>query len=167
MSKIPIDGKNRHSAIRFSSAERISALIDQLVNGVPFAAAAKAVGYVHVPAAYLEMRRPECIAELKAQLAHKLLLRGAPAAVQHLCDAIEGQKSDKVRVDACKAVLDRAGFIAPRQADDKPSRSPAEMSADELRTFLDAATAELARRATPVDATVTRQSGSEAFDFLE
>jgi phage terminase small subunit len=65
--------------------------------------------------------------------------------------------SPKVRLDASKAILDRAGFVPPRAAAnriDEPEKSLHEMSLDELKALANRLDDELAGRAIDVsDAT--------------
>lgn len=78
----------------------------------------------------------------------------------------DGTANSRSRVDAAKALLDRAGVVAlPPPKESGPALSPAEMTADELRALLDAAAAELAGRATPVNA--ERITPPSAADFLD
>lgn len=78
----------------------------------------------------------------------------APIAVNVLRDIATDPTAPKgVRVDAAKALLDRAGFVAPRgNGDQAPERDVSTMSRDELRRFVEAGEAELARRAKDVSA---------------
>lgn len=65
----------------------------------------------------------------------------------------------KIRADAAKVLLDRAGYVPPKA--DAPGaggamRDPSEMSSDELRAFIEKAEAQLGARAQPVE--VARQN---------
>lgn len=94
----------------------------------------------------------------------------APLAVQTLVrclkDPLPVASVTRAKVDAAKALLAIAGYVAPKAGDAPGDRKPAEeMSADELRQFIEQAQRTLAERARPVlDVT---QAPPQATDMLD
>lgn len=91
-------------------------------------------------------------AAIVAEVRTLLAVEGAPVALRTLLEIARDTTAPKgVRVDASKALLDRAGFVAPRS---KPGEDGAktlqEMSIDELRAFIDKAESERAAAARDV-----------------
>ena len=74
----------------------------------------------------------------------------------------------KLRVEAAKALLDRAGYVAPKAAEPLPDglRDPSEMTSEELRAFLARAEAELADRAQLVDEPNQGEPSPQLLDML-
>jgi hypothetical protein len=77
--------------------------------------------------------------------------------------------SAKVRLDASKALLDRAGFVPPRAAAngmEKPEKSLHEMSLDELRARAAWLENEIAGRAKDVSAASSLSVDEQVADLL-
>ena len=96
-------------------------------------------------------------ARLVARSVKQLLLNSAPVAVSVLHDILDNSNiSPSVRVDAAKALLDRAGFGPVRHVvEHNDSKTLSEMSIDELKGLLDRTESQLASLATPVSGTVS------------
>ncbi len=96
-------------------------------------------------------------ARLVARYVKQNLLNAAPVAVKVLQDILESSNvSPSVRVDAAKALLDRAGFGPVRHVvEHNDSKTLSEMSIDELKGLLDRTESQLASLATPVSGTVS------------
>lgn len=130
-------------------------------------AAEKAVG-LSTGYGYSLIRQPLVQSALAAELRRHLTI-GAPLALQTLLWACEKSTSDRVRVDAAKAILDRAGFVAPRATlqDPKAEKALTEMSLEELKTLAARLEDELAGRARPVNAPPGDAAPSQASDLLD
>lgn len=139
-----------------------------VVGGTPPRLAAEAVGYN--PASYSEvLRSPSVRAAIPLVIQDILATEGAPLGL-HVCMSIARNSSEnsKIRLEAAKALLDRAGFTARPQAVDSQADKPlSEMTTDELRGLVDRLEGELAHRATPVDAPDSPGAPAEALDFLD
>jgi hypothetical protein len=79
----------------------------------------------------------------------------AAAAVGLLGRVVRDEKAPlKIRVDACKTILDRAGFIAPKAADapELPSKPTERLSLAELDVMMVELRAEIAAKAAALEA---------------
>jgi len=90
------------------------------------------------------------------RLVHDALADHAAAAVQLLGVVIRDERAPlKIRVEACKTVLDRAGHIAPR-AGEPPKigeKTIASMSIAELESYIQEGRERIAREALAIDVT--------------
>jgi hypothetical protein len=77
-----------------------------------------------------------------------------------------GKFGERVRVDAAKTLLDRAGYQAPKQHEVGKEKAVEEMSTAELHAFIDRTEAELASRATDVSVPVSPTLDSQLSDLL-
>ena len=111
---------------------------------------------------------PAVTAALRHEI-NRCLLHHAAAAVSVLLEIMTDKTAPKgVRVDAAKAVLDRAGFIAPRQGDQQgATKALNEMSSDELRRFISDSERELSGRAKDVSAPEALTSKPQVLDLLD
>lgn len=113
----------------------------------------------HLSAGNQLLRRPEVMAALRLEMGRRLAIDAtrAAAVVRELtANAAEAAKPGaKVRLDAAKTTLDRAGIIPPRAAAAKDGLDVPlnELSAADLRTLADKLEGELAARATPIEPT--------------
>lgn len=100
---------------------------------------------------------------------NRRFLEGAAMAFNVLRDIARDATAPKgVRVDAAKAILDRAGFVAPRNgAEQGATLDLASMSPDQLRAFIAQGEQELAARAKTVSAPEALQSASQVTDLLD
>jgi phage terminase small subunit len=120
--------------------------------------AAKEAGYkaTSVHTADLQMLGAPRITFAVTMAARARLARSVPLALNTLDFLAEKAASEKVRLDASKAILDRAGLVAPAapkedsNAVDKPIH---EMNIDEMRTFAAKLESEIAGRAKDVTPT--------------
>jgi hypothetical protein len=95
------------------------------------------------------------------ELATQLATEGAPAAYRLLLKVVNDESvSARVRVDAGKALLDRAGFVPPKaSAPEGLEKAVTAMSRDELKAFVDQAERRLADEA--VDVTPAAEAEDE------
>lgn len=146
------------------------ALAESVGSGLSIPEAAERCGY-SVSGAYQALDTPLLAAVVVKRLARRIILDGAPAAVAYLVRLVKDEEaSGKLRLEAAKALLDRAGFVAPKAADpERPGdKGLHDMSADQLKEFIGKAQNELANRATivegeTVDAPATGQD-ADLFD---
>lgn len=75
---------------------------------------------------------------------------------------------EKLRLEASKAILDRAGHIAPRarSLNDAGQKTLGEMSLDELKATQERLNSELAARAKPVNAQPVTLDSSQDIDLI-
>jgi phage terminase small subunit len=92
-----------------------------------------------------------------AKAARPRLARSIPLALATLEYLAERAQSEKVRLEASKTLLDRAGIIAPKAQEDRSAiETPLhELTADELRALAHRLDGELASRATLVGGDAT------------
>ena len=111
---------------------------------------------------------PAVMHALRMETSRKLL-QYAPAALNVLLSIMKDKTAPKgVRVDAAKAVLDRSGFIAPRQgAQQGETKSLNEMTTADLRSFISAGESELAGRAKDVSAPEALVVHMQVSDLLD
>jgi phage terminase small subunit len=98
------------------------------------------------------------VAQAVAQAVRERLVVSAPMALRVIEMLMNNDTiSPKVRLDAAKAVLDRAGFVPPRPRNESNSgeKSLHEMSVDELRDMAAKLEDEIAGRAKDVSSTTT------------
>jgi hypothetical protein len=77
------------------------------------------------------------------------LARGAPIALNTVEHLMKNAASERVRLEASKAWLDRAGLVAPRPPDERNSIEPPlhEMTIEELQAKVMQMDSEIAKRA--------------------
>jgi short-subunit dehydrogenase involved in D-alanine esterification of teichoic acids len=113
--------------------QKQQSLINNLASGMAVNAAMKASGYSNTTRASVAIT-PAMQAHLRQLMVEKLAAM-APAALVVLNDLMDDEDaSPKIRLDAAKTILDRAGFVPPK-ASDAPTvgeKSLHEMSRDEL-----------------------------------
>jgi len=117
--------------------------------------AAKEAGYKEtvVRTADLQMLGAPRIAFAIAMAARGRLARAVPMALNTLEYLAQNAQSEKVKLDASKAILDRAGLVppAPPKEDKNMVEKPLnEMTVEELRALADKLEGELAGRAKDV-----------------
>ncbi len=131
--------RNDITTLKLSKKERafVSALVE---GGEPTAAALKS-GYAESDAATAgwEMMHARRIAAAIDIEIKRALVAGAAVASRFLVKTVKDETAPAgVRVQAANSLLDRAGYVAPRQ--DAPrdgSRPLTDQSIDELRTLVD------------------------------
>jgi phage terminase small subunit len=112
------------------------------------------------------LRHPGVRAEVE-RLTRELLGDHASAAVQLLGRVIRDERAPlKIRVDAAKAVLDRAGFVAPKAPEPlDPGAKPVEaMSIAELDSFVREGRERIEREKKAIDVTPVMIEGGQASD---
>lgn len=115
--------------------------------------AAEEAGYTGttVRNAHTQLLNTPRIAIAIAVAARDRLARAVPMALNTLEHLVQHAVSERVKVDAAKAILDRAGLVAPRAPEaGEPDKPLNEKSAEELRSLIDKWEGELANRATPI-----------------
>jgi hypothetical protein len=97
-----------------------------------------------------------------ARAARPRLARSLPMAIATLDYLAEKAASERVRLEAAKAICDRAGLAPPKPHDDGVVEKPLhEWSAAELRAKVDAWLGELAERAKPINSEETPEDIAE------
>jgi phage terminase small subunit len=154
----------------FGLTEKQLTLVTTLVATGSQEQAVKAAGYVGKASivAAQALASPAVAAALRHEINRKLL-RDAAAAQCVLVEIMNDRTAPKgVRVDAAKAVLDRAGFIAPRQGAGSGETKPLnEMSSDDLRRFISESERELSGRAKDVNAPEALTRKAQVSDMLD
>lgn len=131
-------------------------------------AAAKAAGVTR-SYAYDLVRTPAVQAAVAAEVRRKLTI-GAPVALSTLIEVVSDKSvSPGTRVKAATAILDRAGFVAPRAAPlgSGVEKTLNEMSIDELKDLAAKLEDELAGRAKAINAPPKQDAPSQASDMLD
>jgi phage terminase small subunit len=118
--------------------------------------AAKDAGYKEtvIRTADLQMLGAPRVAFAITMAARSRLARAAPMALNTLEYLAEKAVSEKVRLDASKAILDRAGLVPPAPPKEDPNmveKPLHEMSTEELRALANKLENEIVGRATPVE----------------
>lgn len=120
-------------------------------------------------APYWATRRPQILAAIHLETA-ATIVTAAPAALDTVRKIQKGEivEGAKVRLDAAKAILDRAGHIAPRARalGDAGQKTLGEMSLDELKATQERLNSELAARAKPVNAQPVTLDSSYDVDLI-
>jgi hypothetical protein len=115
---------------------------------------------------------PAMLAAVHVEIGRRLVA-GAPLALKTLQDLCNLQQTDtatlRIKLDAAKTLLDRAGHIAPKARDsgDGATKQTHEMSLDELRDRRAALEREIQARAVPVNAQQGADIETQAIDLLE
>lgn len=121
----------------------------------------------HAAAAFYDlMRVPHVLAALQSEV-RRNLVADAPMARRVIVEiANNAEISPKVRLDAAKILLERAGHVAPRAAAEKPADQPLhEMTTDQLRELAGRLEDEIAGRAKVISAD-TAPAPSQAIDVI-
>jgi hypothetical protein len=89
-------------------------------------------------------------------------------ALNTLKHLAQSAKSEKVRAECSKALLDRAGYVAPRAtiAPGKEEKPLHEQSTDELQTLAARLESELAGRAKPVSSATAAPQEDNSVDLI-
>lgn len=151
--------------------------IKALVNGASPTAAATIAGYAFPSTDGNRLLRiPAIIEAIRGAMHSHLQTVSAPLALKTLESVVRNEKSgERIRVDAAKILLDRAGYAPKAQSDsDHAPKQLADMSAEELRSFIGQHEAEIAKvegelaaRATPVNAPNPTDPPLEPASFLD
>ena len=100
--------------------------------------------------------------------ARRRLVADAPTSIRVLQHLRDNATSEKVRAEAARTLLDRAGLIAPRAAAPETSREVSlhEMSLADLRELAEKLETELAGRARDVSGANSAAPSSQATDMF-
>jgi hypothetical protein len=144
-------------AAEFGLSTKQEALVEALFSSDGIILAAKAAGYADSSHVRRMVRHsPVLRAAIEQELRHRLQTEGAPVAYALLVEVVRNKDSkfgERVRVDAARTLLDRAGFLPPKQPDRQPAEKDLnEMSTAELLAIIEKHEAELGDRATPINA---------------
>jgi hypothetical protein len=150
--------------------DKQAAFVKAALGGCDHIQSARLAGY-SAPAVdgWRLMRLPHIAAAIEIELRRKLQLEIAPACIAFLFDVVKNAGNtfgERVRVDAAKTLLDRAGYQAPKQHEVGKEKAVEEMSTAELHAFIDRTEAELASRATDVSVPVSPTLDSQLSDLL-
>ena len=154
----------------YGLTEKQLTFIDALISTGSRELATIQAGYSGRPAeVYAQVLSSPAVATALRHEINRTMLHKAAAALRTLCEIMEDPTAPKgVRVDAAKAVLDRAGFIAPRQSDAQGAQKALnEMSSDELRRFISDSERELSGRAKDVSAPEALTPKPQVIDLLD
>jgi hypothetical protein len=137
-----------------------------------YSAAARAAGFSssrEKTAQKWATQTPAIIAAVHIEVARRLQA-GAPLALKVIESIVRDETApQKIRLDAAKTLLDRAGHIAPRARvqGDGQERTLGEMSLDELKATQERLQAEIQSRAKAVDAQTIDVETAKPVDLLE
>ena len=117
---------------------------------------------------YELVRDPRVQAALALEVRRKLAVGGA-LGVKVLLELAEKATSERVRADCAKALLDRAGFVAPRAAAPGAGldKTLNEMTIDELKDLAAKLEDEIAGRAKQVNAPAIQGPPTQVPDLLD
>lgn len=148
-----------------------SGFIAHLVSGLLPGKAALAAGYPESSAGVAAsrlLRNPKVLQTLHIELSRALQCDATMARAVIARMANDETMHPKIRLDAAKTLLDRAGHIAPRAAASKDASeiSMHEMSTDELRSLANKLEDEIAGRAKDVSSAIEAPSETQAIDII-
>lgn len=108
------------------------------------------------------------IAWAVAVAVRQALADAAPMALRTLKHLAENAESEKTRAECAKALLDRAGYVAPRATAEKPAGDKPlhEQSTNELQTLAARLEDELAGRAKPLSGAAVVPDSPQASDLI-
>lgn len=123
-----------------------------MLSGYAPQAAAKLAGYEDSAGAVSRLlRAPAVLYALELGLRRTLQGKLVPLAFETLETLVQNADSDRVRLDAAKTILDRAGFAPAKQAPNPDDREPEQMQTHELHALIERLERELGERAAPVN----------------
>jgi hypothetical protein len=135
--------------------EKQAGMLADIVAGIPPIEAARRQGYGNPHKAAKDfVARPDVLLAIKRDSIGQLVGEGVPLAIATLFEILKNNDAPaRVRVDAAKTVLDRAGLVAARPAvpEKAGEKALAEMSPSELRALISRLENEVAERAAPVN----------------
>ena len=118
---------------------------------------------------YTLQKRPKIQGMLHQLLAMRLTVEAAPKAISVLVKLLDGRGvSDKIKLEAAKTLLDRAGYATSREAE-KPNgnKELVELSPDQLRAQIAVIQVQLAEQAIPVNAPIVEGDSIQVIDLLD
>jgi predicted aconitase with swiveling domain len=116
------------------------------------------------------MRSPKIVAAIQAEISLRIRTEGATVAHNVLMEVAKDTTAPKgVRVDAAKALLDRAGFVAPRSEAPKAQegRPLSDYSIEELRGLVTQLERSRADQAKDVSRGVPDVEGAQLSEMLD
>lgn len=151
--------------------EKQAAMLADIIAGIPPVEAAKRQGYLepHTTAKRF-VTRPDVLLAIRRHSVGTLVGEGVPLAIKTLFQILKDEGAPaRVRVDAAKTVLDRAGISAARPSapEVKNEKALADMSPDELRALISRLENEVAERADPVSAPPPGPLPSQVADLID
>jgi hypothetical protein len=146
--------------------EREQSLAAAIARGVPVPQAGALAGYKDPGSAYRAAARPGVKAAIIAEVARLLAVEGAPLALSVLFAACrDAETPARVKVDAAKTLLDRAG-LSSRQSPEPGAKPLSDMGTGELRALVERLEGEIAERARPVIVPDPETPEGQGSDFL-
>ena len=154
-------------ATQYGVSEKAMAFVARLSELGDIKAAANRSG-VSETHAYNLIRLPQVQAALTTEVRRKLAIGGA-LGVRVLLELAEKGQSERVRADCAKALVDRAGFVAPRAAAPGSGidKTLNEMSIDELKDLAGKLEDEISGRARLLNAPPNTDAPSQVSDLLD
>jgi phage terminase small subunit len=172
MADNPISNNLARQGIDAQLSNQEAELVRNFIASDDWEQSALAAGYAESTAKmakYWATQRPAILVAIHLETARRVQTE-APAAVDTIVKIRKGEITEgaKVRLDAAKAVLDRAGHIAPRARalGDAGEKTLGEMSLDELKATQERLNSELAARAKTVSAPPGPIIDSQAIDLI-
>lgn len=149
---------------KINLTDKQATFVSGIIKGLEPEAAARDAGF-SAPRldAWRLLRAPSVLYAVDLGLRKKLHGELVPLAFKTLIALVQNADSDRVKLDAAKIILDRAGFVPAKQATSHDDREPEAMSTTELHALIERLERELGDRAAPVGETVDAQ----AVDIVE
>lgn len=155
---------SKEIAAKYELTEKQAAFVSHVSEGVDPTQAATLAGYGNSSRAHELIRAPLVLAAIHTEVRRRLVA-GAPIALAVIERLIKDDTTPpKIRLDAAKTLLDRAGHIAPRAITDKSQHELAlhEMSISDLRQLADKLEGEIAGRAKDIGGADSAPTGTQA-----
>lgn len=147
--------------------ERQRKFVDGLMRGLSPHAAAEAAGFSHSHGQNA-MRAPWLLTALAVETQRRLRIDASTIAIRVLRElATDSQVNAGIRAKCAMAIMDRAGFVAPKQGAATGERDLAEMSQAELLETIQAAETVLSSRAKDVSAPIGAVPVAQEPDIFE
>jgi hypothetical protein len=153
-------------ARRHDLTDKEANFVRHISEGIAPPDAARLAGFAEASrgAVYSLLRAPRVLAAIHTEVRRKLVAV-APIALAVIERLVKDDTTPpKIRLDAAKTLLDRAGHIAPRAIVDKATHelSLHELSIGELRQLADRLEGELAGRAKDISGANAAPAGTQA-----
>lgn len=154
-------------ARRHDLTDKEANFVRHISEGIAPPDAARLAGFAEASrngTAYSLLRAPRVLAAIHTEVRRKLVAV-APIALAVIERLVKDDTTPpKIRLDAARTLLDRAGFIAPRAIVDKATHELAlhELSIGELRSLADKLEGELSGRAKDVSGANAAPAGTQA-----
>ena len=151
-----------------SDRQRVFVLLKS--QGFSDADAFKGAGYQNsaVPANTVAVAtHPKVLAAIEATVGGQIRA-GAAAAIAYINKVVNDETlAPKLRVEAAKTILDRAGYLPPTRDERGQGDTLSEMTPDQLRAFINDAERKLSDKATIINGdAVATQSTLDGAEFL-